>query len=106
MGNIDYSDPNRKLVEADVEVRLFAVNQCFDLLKTALKLIDDRLAAGSSTSTAASIGGRDDARPGAPGGRRFECTPQLPGRQCRRRTSRRGLLEEAKIHGGSRKPSR
>ena len=53
MGNIDYSDPDRKLVEADVEVRLFAVNQCFDLLKTALKLIDDRLAAGSSTSTAA-----------------------------------------------------
>ncbi len=53
MGNIDYSDPDRKLVEADVEVRLFAVNQCFDLLKTALTLLDDRLAAGSSTSTAA-----------------------------------------------------
>ena len=41
MGNIDYSDPDRKLVEADVEVRLFAVNQCFDLLKTALKRKND-----------------------------------------------------------------
>ena len=51
VGGIQYVDPDKKLVEADVEVRLFAINQCFDLLKSASKLLGERNASPATVDT-------------------------------------------------------